>query len=410
MRVLYINPTFPPDYTGGAEVSIYHTVRGLMRRGLECTLLIVNNRQTADTEQWYSVDDIPTHRITLSTRLLGQATFDPRIYRIVRRELAATRPDLVHMNNVSGMSLAPVLACHHAGIPVVNTLHDLWLLCPNNMRYRTDGSYCDPVQFPNGCHQCFRRYQYWGATPYRKQIFQIFTAHVHTFISPSQALIERHVEAGYARRRFRMLPYGFAEAIPTEAQDRHVRQIERSAPEHRTLVFAGGGSVNKGPQVVLDAIPTLIGQIENLRIIVAGGGEDRFLTQFRHYNPVVQVLNHIDFADMRSLFANADLTLVASTWHENSPVVIYENFQVGTPCVGSNFGGIPELITEDKTGYLFPIGDAHGLAEKVLHHFQKPSEQRRWMRRECVKAARQRFDFTNYTDELCQLYHEIVHA
>ncbi|MCX6046445.1 MAG: glycosyltransferase [Chloroflexi bacterium] len=410
MRVLYINPTFPPDYTGGAEVSIYHAMRGLMQRGIECTLLVVNNRQATDVDQWYSVDDIPTHRMTLRTRLPGQATFDPRIYRIVRRELAATRPDLVHINNVSGMSLAPFLACQHAGVPVIDTLHDLWLLCPNNMRYRTDGSFCDPAQFPNGCHQCFRNYQYWAAVPQRKRIFQRLTANVHTFISPSQALLERHVEAGYDRRRFRLLQYGFAEAIPTEPQDRQVRQIERSAPEHRTLVFAGGGSVNKGPQVVLDAIPTLIDQIENLRIIVAGGGEDRFLAQFRRYDPVVQVLSRIDFADMRSLFANADLTLVASTWHENSPVVIYENFQVGTPCVGSNFGGIPELITEDKTGYLFPPGDGQGLAEKVLRHFQKPAEQRRQMRRECVKTARQRFNFTTYLDTLCQLYGEVLHG
>ncbi|CAN5603392.1 glycosyltransferase family 4 protein [soil metagenome] len=410
MRVLYINPTFPPDYTGGAEVSIYHAVRGLMQRGIECTLLVVNNRQAADVDQWYSVDDIPTHRITLRTRLPGQETFDPRIYRIVRRELAATRPDLVHINNVSGMSLAPFLACRHARIPVIVTLHDLWLLCPNNMRYRTDGSFCDPGQFPNGCHQCFRRYQYWAAVPQRKRIFQQLTANVHTFIAPSQALLERHVEAGYERQRFRMLQYGFAEAIPTEAQDRQVRQIERSAPDYHTLVFAGGGSVNKGPQVVLDAIPTLIDQIENLRIIVAGGGEDRFMAQFRRYDPVVQVLSRIDFADMRSLFANANLTLVASTWHENSPVVIYENFQVGTPCVGSNFGGIPELITEDKTGYLFPVGDAQALAAKVLHHFQKPAEQRRQMRLACVKVARQRFNFTTYLDRLCQLYGEVLHG
>lgn len=410
MRVLYMTPTFPPDYMGGAEVSIYHAVRGLMARGVECTLLMVNNRHVVNVDQWYNVDNIPTHRITLHTRLPGQALFDPRVYRLVRRELAATRPDLVHMNNVSGMSLAPFLACHHAGIPVINTLHDLWLLCPNNMRYRADGSYCDPAQFPNGCHQCFRRYQYWAAVPQRKRIFQRLTANVHTFISPSQALLERHVEAGYERKRFRMLPYGFPEAMPSEPQALQVRQIERSAPEHRTLVFAGGGSANKGPQVVLDAIPTLIDQIENLRIIVAGGGEDRFLAQFRRYDPVVQVLNHVGFADMRSLFANADLTLVASTWHENSPVVIYENFQVGTPCVGSNFGGIPELITEDKTGYLFPVGDAQGLADKVLRHFQKPAEQRRQMRRECVKAARQRFNFTTYLDQLCQLYGEVLNG
>jgi len=373
-------------------------------------VLIINNRQQADSDEWYSVDGIPTHRITLRTRLPGQETFDARIYRIVRRELMVTRPDLVHVHNVSGMSLAPFAACRRAGVPVVNTLHDLWLLCPNNMRYRTDGAFCDPLHFPNGCRQCFQGYQYWATVPQRKQLFQKVTASVHTFICPSQALIERHVEAGYSRHRFRLIPYGFAEAIPTQPQDGQVQQIERSAAQHRTLVFAGGGSVNKGAQVVLDAIPKLLPHLDNLRIIVAGGGEDRFLAQFRALEPRVQVLQRINFADMRLLFADADLTIVASTWHENSPVVIYENFQVGTPCVGSNFGGIPELISEDKTGYLFPTGDANGLAEKILHHFQKPAAQRRWMRRECVKTARQHLGLAAHLAAHCTLYGEIVHG
>ncbi|MCX7902269.1 MAG: glycosyltransferase, partial [Burkholderiaceae bacterium] len=51
----------------------------------------------------------------------------------LQRELERVQPDLVHIHNVSGATLAPHLACQAAGLPVVSTLHDLWLLCPNNM-------------------------------------------------------------------------------------------------------------------------------------------------------------------------------------------------------------------------------------------------------------------------------------
>jgi glycosyltransferase involved in cell wall biosynthesis len=291
---------------------------------------------------------------------------------------------------------------------VVNTLHDLWLLCPNNMRYRQDGSFCSPRDFPNGCGRCFRRYQYWAPVPQRRRLFQWLTRHVKFFISPSQALIDRHLEAGYTQDRFRLAPYGFHE--PEGAAPRHpaVLQILRTAYKHHTVVFAGGGNVNKGTQVVLQALPHLLGKIAGFRLVVAGGGEPNMLAQLRAFGPAVQVLGNVPFTEMRALFAAADLSLAPSVWHENSPVVIYENFQMGTPVVGSHFGGTPELIDEGRTGYTFPVGDAAAMAAKIITHFAKTPQERRQMRQNCLHVARGRLSLESHLDALQQIYVEAL--
>ncbi len=408
MRILFINNWFPPDLIAGAEVSLYHTAHGMLQAGHEVTLLTVTTRGTADADEWYHIDHLPVHRVRFHTKLPLQQVFDLRVYQTVRRELATVKPDIVHIHNVSGSSLAPYVACRHAGVPVVNTLHDLGLTCPNNMRYQADGRYCDPVKFPDGCGNCFRKYDYWAAVPQRRRIFQALTSNVRYFISPSQALIERHVEVGFARERFRLVPYGIAEPVTLEPQHPVVQQLLQSATTQPTVVFAGGGSEHKGAHVVLAAIPLLINALENVRIVIAGGGEQRFLEQYRHYAPAVMSLGPVPFTDMRALFAAADLSIVASVWHENSPVVIYENFQMGTPVVGSAFGGTSELIDEDLTGYLYPVGDAEALATKVIHHFGKAPWVHRQMRLRCVQTARTRLGLSAHLSGLEQVYAEAI--
>ncbi len=412
MRVLFIMNTFPPAYTGGAEISAYHTCRGLLREGINCSVLVVNNRSREPINEWYELDGIPVHRVNFYThwRPVWRDIFDGRIYQAVKAELRHLKPDLVHVHNVSGATLAPYLACRRLNVPVVNTLHDEWLLCPNNMLYQHDGTFCDPLH-PNDCHhlgyKCFRQYDYWGAIPYRRAVFAALTANVKAFLVPSQALIDVHHHAGYDLSRLRLVRLGFELPTPEEPTHPKIREIISTAHQYQTIVFAGGGNETKGAKVLLQAIPAMLDKVERLQVIIAGSGDERFLNLFHQYDPAVQILGQVPFKDMRALFAIADLVLIPSIWLENSPVVIFESFQVGTPIIGSAFGGIPEFIQEGKTGYLFPKGDAVALSQKIISHFQRPAHERRRMRQQCVKYIRT-LTLENHLKNLQQVYHEVL--
>jgi glycosyltransferase involved in cell wall biosynthesis len=370
----------------------------------------MNNRMPWARDDAYEFGDVAVHRIAFHTKRRTPLSdiFDWRIYRAARDEIRSVRPDLVHVHNVSGTTLAPYLACRAMGIPVVNTLHDLWLLCPNNSLYRPDGSFCSVGRKPSMCRRCFRQYDFWANIPARRAVFAALTSNVRLFISPSQAVIDRHVEAGFPPDRFRLVRHGFAEDAPAGARDTAIRRITGTHRGYRTVTFAGGGVQIKGPSVLLEALPALLRHIEGLRVLVAGGGEREILEQFLRYAPVVQLVGRVPFNEMRNLFAAANLTVVPSICHESSSVVAFESFQAGTPVAGSDFGGIPELIREGRTGYLFSRGDAVALAEKVVLHFARPARERRWMRQRCVEEVRTRLGLGRHIDGVLEVYQEAL--
>jgi glycosyltransferase involved in cell wall biosynthesis len=172
-------------------------------------------------------------------------------------------------------------------------------------------------------------------------------------------------------------------------------------------LFAGGGVEIKGAKVVLEALPRLLASFDGLQVVVAGGGEPGLIAAFRSYAPAVQVLGSVPAADMHGLFAAADLTLVPSVWHENAPLVVCESFQAGTPVVGSAFGGIPELIRDGETGYLFSVGDAEAMVAAVRKHFARPAVERRRMRLRCAKEVQTRFVLSQHVERLRELYLEV---
>jgi glycosyltransferase involved in cell wall biosynthesis len=372
-------------------------------------VLALNNRASEPLDGWYALDGIPVHRVVYG-RLRTALTdvFDGRLYKIVQAELRRFQPDVVHVQNVSGATLAPFWACRSARVPVVNTLHDLWLLCPNNMLYRADGMFCDPQGNAQGCGDCFRRYDFWGNIPCRRRVFAALTANVRVFVSPSQAVIDRHVEAGYAPERFRLIRLGFSDSTASQVHSpTALERLGACLPSGPTIFFAGGGVEIKGAKVVLEALPELLGSVNGLQVVVAGGGEPSLVSAFRRYAPAVQTLGAVPAADMHGLFAAADLTLVPSVWHENAPLVVCESFQAGTPVIGSAFGGIPELIRDGETGYLFPVGNAGALVGAVRNHFERPAIERRHMRLRCVKEVQTRFALSQHVERLQELYREV---
>jgi glycosyltransferase involved in cell wall biosynthesis len=118
----------------------------------------------------------------------------------------------------------------------------------------------------------------------------------------------------------------------------------------------------------------------------------------------------LPFYELRSVYASSKLTIVPSIWFDNSPTVIYESLLMGTPALGSRIGGIPELIEDEVTGYLFRAADPAELAEKAIAHFSRPAKERREMRRRCAEWATKNLTLDVHVDRLTGIYDEALEA
>lgn len=411
MRVLAVSNFFPPRDVGGAELSAFNTCLGLQERGLDVSALMVNTRLPQRTDAFHSVRGVSVRERTFVPLPFGKRyleAYDPRVDQAVRAEIRRVKPDLVHVHNVSGATLAPFVACRRLGIPVVLTLHDHWLLCPNNMLYKGNGISAAPGETPRACNRCFRRYEFWANVPKRRELFRRLVGDVRFFISPSQGTVDRHVAAGYDRSRFKVIPYGIHPAAFQPPADPIVGEYVRQSAYLPTLLYAGALVESKGIGTLVQAIP-VIAQYLKVQFLVAGQGEPACVAALRSLDPrVVKLLGRVPFQEMRLLYAHADLTVVPSICYDNSPMVIYESLLCGTPVLGAKIGGIPELVRDGETGYLFPPGDAGALAEKAIVHFGRSAWRRRRMRRNCSEYARSYLTMERHVEAILAVYAEVL--
>jgi glycosyltransferase involved in cell wall biosynthesis len=128
------------------------------------------------------------------------------------------------------------------------------------------------------------------------------------------------------------------------------------------VLFAGRISREKGVGTVLAGAAKL----KNVRFLLAGEG-----LLFEEFRAEAAGLDNVEFPgyvagqDLEDLLRGAGCVVVPSISYENLPLSILEAFARGKPVVGSRLGGIPELVKDGVTGYLFEAGDPDSLASAV---------------------------------------------
>jgi glycosyltransferase involved in cell wall biosynthesis len=305
---------------------------------------------------------------------------------IIRRE----RPDVVHLHNSVGISLAAVLASVPSSaphIPVAMTLHDYGLLCAYASILHPDGRTCSPDLPCRILADLDRR----------------LVNRVGLVISPSHYVLDEHVRRGFFRQATQqILPYGLESSNPPPARG---EGDSASRKETFDILYMGRVQFHKGTEVLIRAFRRTTDP--TLRLHVAGTGpsidackalalgEDRI----RFYGFVAGELR-------RSLMENADCIVLPSLWPDNSPVSIQEAFQSGPVVIASRIGGIPEMVRDGVNGLLVEPGDEAGLAAAIERLRQSPELAAR-LRASALETARL-YDMRFHVAHLIDAYQRLL--
>ena len=125
-------------------------------------------------------------------------------------------------------------------------------------------------------------------------------------------------------------------------------------------------------------------------------------------------LTNIDFLGFRkgeelfSYIRNASFILVPSEWYENNPLTIVEAYSAGKPVIGSNIGGIPELIIEGETGLLFGMGNSEEFEKKIRDAMELSDDKYLEMSESAYRFACTKFSEKNHYSELLNIYREVL--
>jgi L-malate glycosyltransferase len=171
------------------------------------------------------------------------------------------------------------------------------------------------------------------------------------------------------------------------------------------VLYSGRPTLLKGIGTLIDALPAILREVPSAHFAFAGGSEAEFrnLTQGRNL-PMdhIHLLGKLRYDDLPGVYAAADVA-VAPSFRDNVPFWVLEAMSSGLPVVASRVGGIPELVTDGKTGVLVPPGSSDALAKALI-----PLLQNRDRRKELGHAARnaviERFNWARTATETVELY------
>lgn len=360
------------ELTGGADVFFRETERVLREAG-HTTKLVATGTPSADDPDNLILMQAPKYDqggALNKARHLPAAIYDTKKREQFRAIIREFRPDIVHIFAINvHLSLSIVDAAEAEGVPIVATFNDYKHICPNYKLF--DGN--------DICFAC--------------KGGKFYKAALKSCCKDSRALsaastIEAYVHS--AKKLYQKIDHFtfssdfLAQTTQEFWPDRDLSwskllnpfdSAKYDAPKTHGAYGLYFGRIigEKGVDCIVEAADKIDGF--PIKIIGNGPDEDKLRAQAAERG-----LDNLEFLGpmwgdaLDAVLSRAGFVIVPSTWHENFPYVINQSFAFGRPVVGSDRGGITELVDHGERGLIFEPKDPNALPEAIKYLAKNPDE------------------------------------
>ncbi len=316
----------------------------------------------------------PVHDVALLERsnvdLEGNAktaarmTYSPRETNAVDRAIQEFRPDVVHLHNpYPALGPAVHLATARRRIPLVVTIHNFRLRCPNSLMF-TEGSLCSRCEggmYANAVrHRCFpskeQAYGYAASLWIHRFILRL-EKKVDLFVVPSRFMQKQLSDWGIARDRTSLVP--------------NYTDVPLGSPSLGDFgLYFGRLSAEKG----LDHLVTALKFAGDppFRIVGDGPLEQKLKEMISALGLTnTHMTGRVPPEELPAVLQEARFVVLPSVSHENAPLAALEALAAARPLLVTDRGGLPELV-EEGAGITCRASDAQDLADKIRTLFEDP--------------------------------------
>jgi glycosyltransferase involved in cell wall biosynthesis len=364
MKILLINNFH--YYKGGAEKVYFNTANVVKKNGHEVVFFSMKDENTINCEQ---LPYFSKRRIYADSSIFDKifCFWDYFCNRQAAKNLDSLllciKPDIAHVHLIWGGLTASILSVlRKHGIPIVHTVHDYRLICPAYLYLDGKGRICELCKinkyfmcwlkkcsknnFIQSMMMCIEMY-------FRNIVFKP-SKMIDLFIFPSNFIKQKH---------FEYLP-NLKKKNCVVVPNMTIIQSGVLAEKGGYILYYGRLSWEKGILTLLGAMK----RMSNIKLVVVGKGEqEKELKEYVMSDKIKNVI-FVGFKygeELDEFVQKANFVIVPSEWYENNPMSIIESYSLGTPVIGSNIGGIPEMIKDKETGYLFEPHNAEDLYRKI---------------------------------------------
>jgi glycosyltransferase involved in cell wall biosynthesis len=398
MKILFVNKFLYPN--GGSETYIFKLGEALTARGHEVEYFgmehegrCVGNRVNAYTS------DMDFHNASKLTKLTYplKTIYSTEARKKIRLVLDDFKPDVVHLNNFN-YQLTPSIILEivkwrketEHKCKIVFTAHDYQLVCPNHMcNNPATGENCEKC-LGGSFINCTKGKCIHGSTA--KSFIGTLEAsfwklngaykYIDTFICCSR-FMKTKLDTNPLFAKKTVAIHNFIDRIPWV-----------DVPKDDYILYFGRFSEEKGIGTLLEAAK----RMPEVNFVFAGKGPLEGLVDS------VENIKNVGFKsgdELADLIRKARASVYPSEWYENCPFSVMESQLYGTPVIGADIGGIPELIQAGKTGLLFRSGDVDELCDKI-HILWQDDAKAKEMHDACKELNFDTID--EYLEKLMKIY------
>jgi glycosyltransferase involved in cell wall biosynthesis len=439
MKVIHVPFGYAPDPIGGTEVYVHALAKGLQQMGIE---VVVAAPGPAETK--YSIEGIGVHRYRVPEVLPdlreiyggGSIAAAADFGRVLDDE----RPDIVHLHAFTrGVSLLAVREAKRRVKKVVFTYHTPTVSCQRGTLLRWSEDVCDGRLDVHRCASCTlqglglgrAQSRVLGALPsvvgalvgsgnlsgglwtamrmtqlveLRHVAFRSLMTEVDHVVVLRQWTKELLLRNDVPAEKITVAPHGLIEAATPE--DTSILPA-KAAPEVLRIAFLGRMDRSKG----LDVLVSAVRAIRDVPLVlhafgITQTGSQEFLRQLQLLvsdDRRIELLNPVRSDQVIALLRNYDVLAVPSQCLETGPLVVLDAFAAGIPVIGSNLGGIAEMVHHDVDGLLVDWSSVAAWATALRGLAQDAALLQRL--RQGVKPAR---GMDSVVKEMARVYHGVL--
>jgi len=398
VRVVHVPFGYFPDPVGGTEVYVAQLARDLRAHGVESVVAAPVDASVSHRYE-YEYDGIPVCRFGVAApssvaELYGEG--DEAAARSLAAILDDVSADVLHLHAFTrAASVRAVRAAKRAGVGVVFTYHTPTASCVRGTLLRDGHQPCDGALIAQRCAACLLESRgvpsairealsrgpaalgsslasvgasgSWVTALRARELTSARHAAFRTLLAESDAVVavcewvrSLLLRAGAPPDRLIQSRQG---TPPRALRERSVGpRRARAIDSELRLVYAGRLHPTKGLDVVIRAFEADSGLRATLDVY--GAAQDADGARYRDAlvtsaasDARVRFREPLTAESVVDTIASYDATVVPSQWLETGPLVILESFAAGTPVIGSNLGGVAELVSHDRDGWLVPHAD-----------------------------------------------------
>lgn len=410
MKILQINNCH--YRRGGADIVYLNTSELLKKKGHQVlNFSQQNNNNQDDSGNEYFVKQIDFFKISPIEKLLKTPRFfysieaKLNLENLIKRE----KPDIAHIHLYKGV-LTPsiLLALKRSHIPVVITIHDYGLLCPHNLFLDGKNQICIrclSTNNPINCiiNKCNHNNLVLSTVSALEFIF-------HKVFFPFSEFFDRIIVVS----KFGMEIHSRKVDLKNKITHLYNFYPESNTTKHNTnkgdyFLYFGRLSPEKGILSLLYAWKELK---SDAKLKIAGDGP--LMTDVKEFIMLnnltnIEILGFKMGDELNELINHSSFVIVPSECYENNPLTIIEAYSNGKPVIGSKLGGIPEIIVNNETGYLYEIGNIKNFTDVLQKASSISLADYQLMSQKSRLFAKENFSEEIHYDNLIKIYKSVVY-